>query len=87
MKDSKFPMLDKFFTEPFLIVNNVDGHKVVLKTDHIVYIAEDIKKHIAYIHLSTGKTLTIHLMNMPPLNKMGNTMYNNKSGATPEEIY
>ena len=72
-------MLDKFFTEKFLTITNVDGHKIVVKTEHIAYIAEDVKNHIVYIHLSTGKTLTVHLQSMPPLNDWGNTVYNNST--------
>ena len=79
-------VIEKFFTEDFVEINNVDGHKIILKTSFIAYIAEDIKNRIAYIHLSTGKTITVNLMNMPPLNDYGKSVYNNSPPPTCEEI-
>ena len=72
-------VIEKFFTDDFLEITNVDGHRIVLRTNTIAYIAEDIKNHMAYIHLITGKTISVNLMNMPPLNKSGSTMYKNES--------
>ena len=89
MTDSQFngedmkKVIEKFFTQEFLQVTNVDGHKIVLRTSMITYIAEDVKNHMAYIHLSTGKTISVNLMNMPPLNKSGSTLYTNDEPLPP----